>query len=133
MIVQGWSFSGLWTPGHCGIPGNDLADALAKGGVQSQPCQHTRATKSWIFAAIQKQQLEDWCHKTPKDRQFPLPPSTTFPEALKKLSLASTKALFQLQTLRSTSKQTARDLRVRPAAIVQARPDGMLALSRYPA
>ena len=101
--TQGWTFAGLWTPSHCGIPGNDLADSLAKKGTQSQQCKHARATKSWLYAAIQKRQLEDWRSRGAPDPQFPLTPSTTFPEALKKLSPASSRALFQLQTATTPS------------------------------
>ena len=27
LLNEGWTVSGLWTPAHCGIPGNELADA----------------------------------------------------------------------------------------------------------
>ena len=38
---RGWTMSGLWTPAHCGIPGNERADLLAKAGSQlPQECPH---------------------------------------------------------------------------------------------
>ena len=30
LLSEGQTVSSLWTPAHCGIPGNELADALAK-------------------------------------------------------------------------------------------------------
>ena len=103
MRATGWTMSGLCTPGHCGIPGNDLADRLAKRGAFEQPCNHTRATKSWLYAEIQKKQVEDWKARAPADPQFPVRPSTKFPDILKKLSPTSTRALFQLQTATTLS------------------------------
>ena len=48
---RGWSVSGLWTPAHCGIPGNEQADT--KLGSQSVAlCQHTRVTKTWLQAQV---------------------------------------------------------------------------------
>ena len=42
-----WQVSGLWTPAHCGIPGNERADMLAKQGAQtSRFFWHTRVTRS---------------------------------------------------------------------------------------
>ena len=57
--TEGWTMSGRWTPGHCGIPGNDLADSLPKKGMLEQPCNHARATISWLHSEIQKTQIGD--------------------------------------------------------------------------
>lgn len=58
---EGWSVSGLWMPAHCGIPGNERADLLAKAGSQPEtPCHHARVMKSWIQAQTRQQLKADW-------------------------------------------------------------------------
>ena len=45
LLSEGWIVSGLWAPAHCGIPGNELADALAKQGAQTPTtCDHARVS-----------------------------------------------------------------------------------------
>lgn len=34
--INGWNLRTVWTPSHCNIPGNKLADTLAKAGVHAQ-------------------------------------------------------------------------------------------------
>lgn len=66
---DGWSISGLRTPAHCGIPGYEKADALAKLGA-AQPgnleCCNARVTKSWLQAKAHSQQVEDWTARHPR-------------------------------------------------------------------
>ena len=96
---QGWIVSGLWTPAHCGIPGNERADTLAKSGAQNPNiCRHARVTRSWLQARTRLQLTVDWSNKHPPEPLFPIRPSTTFPNELKCYSPASLRALFRLQS-----------------------------------
>ena len=91
--------SGLWTPAHCGIPGNERADLLAKAGSQMpQGCPHSHTAKAWLQAQVRRQLKTDWKTLFPPDPASPLPPSTTSPRELRGLSPASTRALFRLQS-----------------------------------
>jgi ribonuclease HI len=43
---SGWTITGLWTPSHCGIPGNERVDQLAKNATQFHTtCPQARVTK----------------------------------------------------------------------------------------
>ena len=91
--------SGLWTPAHCGITGNERADVLAKKGTQcTSVCTHTRVTKSWLQAKLWQQLIADWLNQHPPDDSFPIEPSTTFPKELRNYSPNSIRALFRLQS-----------------------------------
>lgn len=95
----GWSVSGLWTPAHCGIQGNEHADTLAKAGSQlpSMTCKHSRVTKTWLQAQARQGLKTDWEKLFPPDPQFPIRPSTTFPRDLRNISPSTLRALFRLQ------------------------------------
>ena len=84
---RGWTMSGLWTPAHCGIPGNERADLLAKAGSQlPQECPHSRTTKTWLQAQVRRQLKTDWEMLFPPDPAFPLPPSPPSRENSKALA-----------------------------------------------
>lgn len=61
LSAAGWAVSGLWTLAHCGIPGNEEADALAKQGAkQTTACARAEVTRKWLLAKAQSQQTEGW-------------------------------------------------------------------------
>ena len=106
-----WSISGLWTLAHCGIPGYEKADALAKLGA-AQPgnleCCNARVTKSWLQAKAHSQQVEDWTARHPPDSLFPTKPSTSFPTNLHSYSCEPCFGSRQIRrhwTLTQTTRQ----------------------------
>lgn len=85
----GWAVIGLWTPVHCGIPGNEEADSLAKlGAKRTTVCTHARVTRTWLRAKARSQQMEDWKARYPGEPHFPITPSPTFPKTLRAFSPA---------------------------------------------
>ena len=96
---KGWTINGLWTPAHCGIPGNERADTLAKLSSQKMDvCPHTRVTKSWLQAKVKQQLTIDWTNQHPQEPSFPINIATKFPKDLQHLSPATCRALFRLQS-----------------------------------
>ena len=86
-------------PGHCGTPGNERADTLAKLGSQGTSlCRHTRVTRTWLQAQVRQRLKVDWADQFPPDPLFPIAPSATFPSDLRKFSRANLHALFRLQS-----------------------------------
>ena len=72
LLAAGWKVSGLWESAHCGIPGNELADSLAKQGAQATLyCAHTRTTRCWLQEKALQQQTLDWAAKHPPEKRFP--------------------------------------------------------------
>lgn len=58
-------------PAHCGIPGNEWADALTKQGAQTpELCRHARVTRSWLQAKARNQMMTELTDRTPAE---PLP------------------------------------------------------------
>ena len=95
----GWQVAGLWKPAHCGIPGNERADMLAKQIAQTpNSCKHSRATKCRLQASAHQQLTTDWSKQFSAGPLFPIPPSATFPKDLIGYSPTSLRALFRLQT-----------------------------------
>ena len=99
LVSNGWSIMGLWTPAHCGIPGNERADGLAKAGARTNSkCLHTRTTKFWLQAKSKEEQITQWKARHPTNQLFPIEPSTLFPKNLRPFSPASLRAVFQVMT-----------------------------------
>ena len=96
---MGWTIKGLWTPAHCGIPGNEHADTLAKLSSQKMDvCSHTQVTKSWLQAKVKQQIATDWNNQHPQEPSFPIKIPTKFPKDLQYLGPATCRALFCLQS-----------------------------------
>jgi hypothetical protein len=86
-------------PSHCGIPGNERADTLAKQGAhQHTPCRYAVTTKAWLQAQARTQFLQRWKTELPLAR-----PSFKFPDHLHGTKWADTRALYRVFTNRSPS------------------------------
>ena len=68
------------------------------GAQDPQLCRHARVTKTWLQASARRQMLTEWSDKHPPEPDFPIVPSTHFPQVLRKHSPASLRALFRLQS-----------------------------------
>jgi ribonuclease HI len=97
--LLGWQISTVWCPSHCGIPGNEKADALAKMAASSTvPCRFAVTTKYWLLAQARKGFLERW------KRELPLSnPSFKFPSHLRGIDWADTRAMWRVFCNRSPS------------------------------
>ena len=49
-----------WCPGHCGVYGNDVADSLAKGAIETRPCPEAYTSYSHIKRLAKAQALQHW-------------------------------------------------------------------------
>jgi ribonuclease HI len=60
--MNGWDIQAIWTPAHLGIPGNELADKLAKSGSDpaNQLCKHTCTTRTWLYQNARQQLMVEW-------------------------------------------------------------------------
>jgi ribonuclease HI len=95
---SGWTITGLWTPSHCGIPGNERVDQLAKKATQFHTtCPQARVTKCWLQAQARKQLLADWNQYSPPEPSFPLRPSLSTPKHLAGWGSHTTSAYLKLQ------------------------------------
>ena len=69
LVERGWSFASIWTPSHCGIPGNERADDLANQGAKcanaSTTCSGARATKNWLLAECRRRLYSQWKEAVP--------------------------------------------------------------------
>jgi ribonuclease HI len=69
LVEKGWSFASIWTPSHCGIPGNERADNLANQGAKcadtSATCSGARTTKNWLLAECRRRLYSQWKKTVP--------------------------------------------------------------------
>lgn len=49
-----------WCPSHCGIPGNDLADAVAKKGLSKPPSTEAWTSMSHIYRRATASTIDKW-------------------------------------------------------------------------
>jgi len=88
--LLGWDIGTVWCPLHCGIPGNESADTLAKLGTSDPiPCQHAATTKIWLQMQARAQLLRCWKQELPLSN-----PSFTFPAHLHNVERADTQAIW---------------------------------------
>jgi ribonuclease HI len=102
----GWKMQSIWTPAHVGITGNEAADAEAKSGAASTapPCEHARATKTWMLAESKRQLRTKWTQELPDAR-----PGLSFPAHLRGYQWVDTRALWRLYCRRTpTDRDPAR-------------------------
>jgi ribonuclease HI len=97
--LLGWQISTVWCPSHCGIRGNERADALAKLGASSTtPCQFARTTKTWLLTQARAEFIQRWKTELPLSK-----PSFKFPDHLRNVDWADTRALWRVFCNRSPS------------------------------
>jgi len=97
--LLGWKMNTVWCPSHCGIPGNEHADKLAKLGTSLQiSCRHSLTTKIWLQTQARTQLLQRWKEELPLSH-----PSFTFPSHLHGADWTDTRALWRVFSNRSPS------------------------------
>jgi ribonuclease HI len=97
--LLGWQISTVWCPSHCGISGNERADALAKLGASSTtPCQFALTTKTWLLTQARAEFIQRWKTELPLSN-----PSFKFPAHLHGIDWADTRALWRVFCNRSPS------------------------------
>ena len=67
LVGRGWSIESMWTPSHCGIPGNERADELANRGAKTTDtmCTSARTTKTWLLAESRRRLYSRWKEEIP--------------------------------------------------------------------
>jgi ribonuclease HI len=106
---SGWTITGLWTVSHCGIPGNERVDQLAKNATQFHTaCPQARVTKCWLQAQARKQLLADWNQYSPPEPSFRLRPSLSTPKHLAVWGSHTTSAYLKLQAGTTPSDSASR-------------------------
>jgi ribonuclease HI len=97
--LLGWQISTVWCPSHCGIRGNERADTLAKLGASSTTaCQFAVTTKTWLLTQARAEFIQRWKTELPLSK-----PSFKFPDHLRDIDWADTRALWRVFCNRSPS------------------------------
>ena len=93
LTLRGWNIVTIWTPSHCGISGNELADQLAKNGTVKEVEQCTGAYTSiaWMKREAKRKFLTAWQNALGGPKR-----SMSYPEAWSTWSFHKASAIFRV-------------------------------------
>jgi ribonuclease HI len=93
LTQMGWKIFTVWIPSHCGIPGNEAADKMAKIGTENhdETCIMAYTSVAWMRRAAKETFLKKWRSESNSDKI-----SWKYPEERDGWSFRLARAIFRV-------------------------------------